>query len=165
MEVVFFMIFAIVAVASATAVVSVKNPVHSSLFLILCLLQVAALFVLLRAPFIAVVQVFIYVGAVMVLFLFVVLLLDIKKITMQAVFSENRTVMLVVVAAVLVEFVTLIALSPFSRVVPKDPGAEVLIETIGKVLFTQYLFPFEVVSLVLLVAMVGAIVMTMERGG
>ena len=79
MEQVFFYIFAFIAVVSALAVILAKNPVHSAIYLILCLLQAAALFVLLRALFLAAVQVFIYVGAVIVLFLFVVMILDIGK--------------------------------------------------------------------------------------
>ena len=79
-EQVFFYIFAVVAVVSAIAVISSRNPVHSALYLIVCLLQVAAMYILLRAPFLAAVQVFIYVGAVMVLFLFAVMVLDMGKI-------------------------------------------------------------------------------------
>ena len=79
MESIFFYIFAIFAVVSAVGVITAKNPVHSAVCLIVCLLQVAALYVLLRVPFLAAVQVFIYVGAVMVLFLFAVLMLDIGQ--------------------------------------------------------------------------------------
>jgi NADH-quinone oxidoreductase subunit J len=79
MEQIFFYIFAGVAVASAIGMIAAKNPVRSAIFLITCLLQVAALYILLRAPFLAAVQVFIYVGAVMVLFLFVVMVLDVGK--------------------------------------------------------------------------------------
>ncbi len=162
MEQLFFCIFAGAAVGSALAVVTLRNPVHSALCLMICFFQIAGLFILLRSPFLAVAQVFIYVGAVMVLFLFVVLLLDVRKVTMEAVPVRNRGVALAVIGVVTVELLVLILGSGFPSAHMGSAGM-VTIEAIGRSLFTTYLFPFEVVSVVLLVAMVGAIVMTRER--
>src|SRR3990170_8235932 len=99
MEQVFFYIFAVVAVASAIAVITARSAVHSAFFLVICLLQVAAIFVLLRFPFLAAVQVFIYVGAVMVLFLFAVMMLDIGKETFgEKLHTQSVPAMVVLVA-------------------------------------------------------------------
>lgn len=164
MEQFFFLIFAAVAVGSAVAVVTLKNPVHSALALIVCLLQVACLFVLLRSPFLAVVQIFIYVGAVMVLFLFVVFVLDIRKMMMDTFPFRKRGIALWIIAAIAIEVEIVIFMSRFKEIGLAGPAPEMVkVETIGKVLFTKYLFPFEVVSVILLVAIVGAIVMTTTK--
>jgi NADH-quinone oxidoreductase subunit J len=139
----FFLIFAAVAVGSAVAVVTSRNPVHSALFLMVCLLQVACLFVLLRAPFLAAVQVFIYVGAVMVLFLFVVLVLDLRKVVMETFPLRKRGLALLIILAIALEVEIVVFWSRFKGVKLTGPGPEV--------------------TVVLLVAMVGAIVMTRER--
>ncbi|MBE7415375.1 MAG: NADH-quinone oxidoreductase subunit J [Deltaproteobacteria bacterium] len=161
MEKLFFLMFAAVAIASGLAVVTARNPVHSALALIVCLIQVAALFVLLRSPFLAAVQIFIYVGAVMVLFLFVVLILDMRKAVLQAFPPVKKRfvvgVILVLMAQILAfVFVTPMGLSPAG-------GWEPTVESIGRMLFTKYLFPFEVVSVILLAALVAAIVIAKER--
>jgi NADH-quinone oxidoreductase subunit J len=165
MEQLFFLIFAAVAIGSAVAVVSLRNPVHCALALMVCLFQVACLFVLLRSPFLAVVQVFIYVGAVMVLFLFVVLVIDVKKIVMETFPLRKKGLAFWIIVAIALEVEIVLFWSRFSGVKLAGPGTEVKVETLAKVLFTKYLFPFEVVSVVLLVAMVGAIVMTKQRRG
>ncbi|MBI5598168.1 MAG: NADH-quinone oxidoreductase subunit J [Deltaproteobacteria bacterium] len=162
MEKVFFLIFAAVAVGSALAVVTLKNPVHSALALIACLLQVASVFVLLRSPFLAVVQVFIYVGAVMVLFLFVVMVLDIRQARMEAFPQKERWFVYAIVPVITVELLTVILGKGFPRLGPGSTEATT-VEVLGKALFTEYLFPFEVVSVLLLAAMVGAIIMVKKR--
>ncbi len=167
MEQIFFYIFAFIAVVAAVSVVVSRNPVHSALFLIVCFLQVAALFVLLRAPFLAAAQVFVYVGAVMVLFLFTVLLLDIKKETI--VWYMHRNAYLAVVGVVALFLVLAYIASQGSITVPLGVyGEETLVknvEVVGRALFTKYIFPFEVVSLLLLIALVGAIVLVMNEKG
>ncbi|MFQ5427769.1 MAG: NADH-quinone oxidoreductase subunit J [Thermodesulfobacteriota bacterium] len=167
MEQIFFYIFAIIAVVSAVAVVVSRNPVHSALFLIVTLLQVAALFVLLRAPFLAAAQVFVYVGAVMVLFLFTVLVLDIGK---ETIIEYMHSHAFAAVGAVVALFLVLAYVaSRGSITVPLGGfGEEALvknIEVVGRALFTKYIFPFEVVSLLLLIALVGAIVLVMNEKG
>ena len=168
MEQLFFLMFAFVAVVSALAVVTLRNPVHSALSLMVCLFQVACLFVLLRSPFLAVAQVFIYVGAVMVLFLFVVMIINVRSVSLDSIMGRAgkvRTVVYVLLAAVAVEFVAVLTGSSFAGLKLDAPGEEVTIEQLGKVLFTEYLLPFELVSVLLLVAMVGAIVLAQERKG
>ncbi|MBI5234305.1 MAG: NADH-quinone oxidoreductase subunit J [Deltaproteobacteria bacterium] len=161
MERFFFLVFAVSAVFSAIAVVGFRNPVHSAIALMVCFFQVAALFVLLRAPFLAAVQVFIYVGAVMVLFLFVVFLLDIRKAVMDIIPRGRRSVVAGLLAVFSSEIILLVFFGGLGAVEMREPLIEeTKVEGLAKTLFTDYLFPFEVVSVVLLVAMVGAIVMT-----
>jgi NADH-quinone oxidoreductase subunit J len=161
----FFLVFAVIAVVSAFFVVTMRNPVHSAVFLISTLFQVAAIFVLLRSPFLAVVQIFIYVGAVMVLFLFAVFLLDIKKATINIFSGKHMPLAYAAIICLLVESLMIVFYGGLQNLRLTEPGVEVSVETLGKVLFTSYIFPFEIVSLVLLVAMVGAIVMAREKKG
>ncbi|MBI1913069.1 MAG: NADH-quinone oxidoreductase subunit J [Deltaproteobacteria bacterium] len=165
MEQIFFYIFSILAIISAVMVVSVRNAVHSAFYLIVCFLQVAAIFILLRAPFLAAVQVFVYVGAVMVLFLFAVMVLDIGKEQ----FKEHlHTQAIPAIVTVIALFATMGYLVSQGRItVPLGKFTEEALskntEVIGKSLFTQYIFPFEVVSLLLLIALVGAIVLVLKE--
>src|SRR3990172_10544092 len=163
MELIFFYIFAIAAVVSALAVITLRNAVHSAIFLMVCFLQVAAIFILLRSPFLAAVQVFIYLGAVMVLFLFVVMILDIKKAQMEAFAPANKWLMCVITPLIAVEFMVVIMGGSLSGFPLRGGGKETTIQAIGHALFTEYLLPFELVSILLLVAMVGAIVMAKKR--
>jgi len=164
MEQLFFYIFALVALVSAVMVISVRNAVHSAFYLIICLLQVAALFILLRSPFLAAVQVFIYVGAVMVLFLFAVMVLDIsKEKTKEFIHSQWLPAVGVLIALALVVGYLIKGgtLSTNTGIYTEAVLAKNT-EVIGKALFTQYIFPFEVVSLLLLIALLGAIVLVMK---
>jgi NADH-quinone oxidoreductase subunit J len=164
MEIIFFYLFAGMAVVAAAGVITLRNPVHSAVCLILCLLQVAALYILLRSPFLAVVQVFIYVGAVMVLFLFAVMMLDIGKERMQQHVHGQRKYALPAAAALLV---MMGAMALGGRLTaPAGPYTDAALarntEVLGRLLYTNYIFPFEVVSVLLLVALVGAIVLVMR---
>ena len=165
MEQFFFYIFAGVAVASAIGVITAKNPVHSAVFLIICLLQVAALYILLRAPFLAAVQVFIYVGAVMVLFLFVVMVLDVGKERLKKHIHGQRAAAIPVLILFLGAAGYLLSKVKWSQ--PVENYSETTLmrhtEVLGKLLYTKYVFPFEVVSVLLLVALIGAIVLVMKR--
>jgi NADH-quinone oxidoreductase subunit J len=166
----FFYIFASVAVASAVMVITSRNPVHSVLFLILCFFNAAGLFILLGAEFLAMILVVVYVGAVMVLFLFVVMMLDID-------FAELRQGMLnylpvggIVGLILLVELVLALgtwAVSPeASRVIaaPAPPSASLTnTEALGQILYTRYVYFFQAAGLILLVAMIGAIVLTLRH--
>lgn len=159
-EQIFFFIFAILAVGSAVAVVTFRNPVHSVISLMVCFLQMAALFVLLRSPFLAVVQIFVYVGAILVLFLFVIMMLDIRRVSMERVVSGGQFWIIGLLCVLIIEMVLIVSrsrLSTFS-IAPEirlDGG----VKEIGEALFTKYILPFEVVSLILLVALLGAIVL------
>ncbi len=162
MEKIFFIMFAFAAIGSAVAVITMRNPVHSALALMTCLLQVAALFVLLRAPFLAAVQVFIYIGAIMVLFLFVVMVLDVRKVVMESFDIKNRLVVIGALVLITIEMVFIALTGPFGSV-ENLVKEESTIKELGMELFTKFLFPFEVISVLLLVAMVGAILMAREK--
>jgi len=165
MELLFFYIFAIVAAASAVAVITARNPVHSAVFLILCFVQVAALFILLRAPFLAAVQVFIYVGAVMVLFLFVVLVLDMGRESIMEPF-HSQSVPAILSIAILFVLMGLVLFSG-TMTAPKGPYDEAALamntEVVGRALYTKYIYPFEVVSVLLLIALIGAVVLVLKE--
>ncbi|MBI5682947.1 MAG: NADH-quinone oxidoreductase subunit J [Deltaproteobacteria bacterium] len=161
MEQTFFIIFAVLAVASAIAVISLRNPVHSAVFLMVCFIQVAAIFVLLRSPFLAVVQIFVYVGAVMVLFLFVVMMLDIRKATIERfVYGKGKFLAVIAAVVLLYEINKVFRRSSLAnQVISSERHLDGSVAEIGTVLFTDYILPFEVISIVLLVALVGAIVL------
>lgn len=167
MEQLFFYIFAFAAVISAILVISVRNPVHSAFFLIVTFMQVAAIFILLRSPFLAAVQVFVYVGAVMVLFLFAVLVLDMGKETMKE-HLHGQSIPAGVMAVIL--FLLMCYMVVKGRIVanPGSYGEAALAnntEVIGRELYTRFIYPFEIVSLILLVALVGAIALVMQSKG
>jgi NADH-quinone oxidoreductase subunit J len=165
-----FWVFATVTVAAAAMVVTSRNPVYSVLFLILAFFNTAALFVLIGAEFIAMILVIVYVGAVAVLFLFVVMMLDINLAKIREGFLEYLPVGIMIGAALLCEI--LFALGVFwgkSDTIAglSKAGAQVAAidntRAIGRVLYTQYFYLFQVAGLVLLVAMIGAIVLTLRR--
>lgn len=159
MEKLFFLIFAITAIVSAIAVISFRNPVHSAISLMVCFFQVASIFVLLRSPFLAAVQVFLYVGAVMVLFLFVIMMLDIRRATIGRFVPGSVFWILIVLAVLGYEIFALISKSSLSARGVAATRLDGTVAEIGKAFFTEYLLPFEIVSVILLVALVGAIVM------
>jgi NADH-quinone oxidoreductase subunit J len=165
-----FYVLACVAVASAVMVVASKNPVHSVLFLILCFFNAAGLFILIGAEFLAMVLVIVYVGAVAVLFMFVVMMLDINFVRLREGFLQYLPVGVLVGIILLVEL-TLVgagwALHPGEPqpVAGTGPGPTNT-EAIGRVLYTEYAYLFQTAGLILLVAIVGAITLTLrEREG
>ncbi len=157
MEFGFFLLFAAVTVAAALLVVIARNPIHSALALMVCLVQVAALFILLGSPFLAAIQIFVYVGAVMVLFLFVIMMLDVREAA-RVRFLRGGTIPTLVVL-VLLGAEMLILLLGSERLPVHAAGGAGTLERLSTTLFTDYLFPFEVASVILLVALVGAIVL------
>ena len=167
-EALLFYIFAGLAVLTALLVIIQRDPVRSAIFLVACFVQVAALFILLRSPFLAALQVFVYVGAVVVLFLFVIMVLELKRERFsEYIHSGQRPLVLIVVPALVLEMGYLIVKGrsvaepgPYSEEFLLREGST---ESLGKVLFTKYIFPFEVVSLLLLVALMGAIILTMRK--
>jgi len=136
-----------------------RNPVTSAMFLVLTIISMAGLFVLLHAFFLAAVQVLVYAGAVMVLFLFVIMLLDLKEEERRKVKKLGFVAGLISIGAILGIFLkSLFAAHPGKSLpVPTVEGATI---PLGKLLFTQYLLPFEIVSILLLVAMVGVILLS-----
>lgn len=159
-EMVFFFIFAIIAVGSAVGVVTLRNPVHSVMSLMVCFMQMAALFVLLRSPFLAAVQVFVYVGAVLVLFLFVIMMLDIRQASMARFVAGGRYWIIAILVVLIAEMILIVSGSKFNNMaVATGSRLDGSVKEIGTALFTKYLLPFEVISLILLVALLGAIVL------
>ncbi|MEM7694369.1 MAG: NADH-quinone oxidoreductase subunit J [Pseudomonadota bacterium] len=166
----FFYVFAAVMLASALMVISAKNPVHSVLFLILAFINGAGLFMLMGAEFLALTLIVVYVGAVMVLFLFVVMMLDVDFAELRQGFMQYLPVGALVGVVLLVELVLVLGaytLSPVAATtasVPIPSPTEISnTEALGLVLYTKYAFYFQVCGLILLVAMVGAIVLTLRH--
>lgn len=148
----------------AILVVSTKDTVHSVLFLVLDFLFVAALYVLLDAPFLAAIQVLVYAGGIVVLYLFVVMLVNLKRPPEAHQDPRRRTKLgFGLAAAVLVELGAIAAYSASQAPTPAAPGALIPVtgntEQVGWILYTSYLIPFEIASMLLLVAMIGAIVL------
>jgi NADH-quinone oxidoreductase subunit J len=163
-----FYLFATVAIASAVAVIFSRNPVHSVLWLILAFFNAAGLMLIAGAEFIALLLVIVYVGAVAVLFLFVVMMLNIDFATLRSGFSKNLPFGLLVALVLLAEIV--IAVSAWkagpgiSGAAPPELGRPNIV-ALGELLYSRFLFPFEIAGLILLVAMVGAIVLTHRSRG
>jgi NADH-quinone oxidoreductase subunit J len=164
----FFYLFATLCVGAAFMVIAVKNPVHAVLFLILTFFNAAGLFVLLGAEFLAMILVVVYVGAVLVLFLFVVMMLDVDFAALKAGFIKYLPVGATVGLLLLVELVLIVGAwvtSPDLAVqAPMPPPADISnTEAIGLILYTRYVYLFEAAGLILLVAMIGAIVLTLHH--
>ncbi|HAO56726.1 MAG TPA: NADH-quinone oxidoreductase subunit J [Alphaproteobacteria bacterium] len=162
-EALFFYMFAGVMLAAGTMVVISRNPVYSVLFLILAFFNAAGLFVLIGAEFIAMLLVVVYVGAVAVLFLFVVMMLDINFAEMRAGFQKYLPLGLAVGGILVFELVAAVYGDAFDGVTL--PAATDISNTraLGNVLYTKYIYLFQVAGLILLVAMIGAISLTMRR--
>ncbi|MDP6173503.1 MAG: NADH-quinone oxidoreductase subunit J [Rhodospirillales bacterium] len=163
-----FYLFAFLTVASAVMVISARNPVHSVLFLILAFFNSAALFVLLGAEFLAMILVIIYVGAVAVLFLFVVMMLDISIAELRQGFLQYLPMGLLVGLILLIELGMVIAgwaLDPHAKekLAAPAPGSISNTEALGQILYTNYTYLFQAAGLVLLVAMIGTIVLTHRK--
>ena len=169
MTALFFYIFATITVASAVMVIASRNPVQSVLFLILAFVNAAGLFILLRAEFLAMILVVVYVGAVAVLFLFVVMMLDVDFAELRQGFQRYLPIGAIIGLIFLVELLLVVstwAVSPEALRVPiaANPPVESLTNTeaIGRVLYTRYSYFFQASGLILLVAMIGAIVLTLR---
>jgi NADH-quinone oxidoreductase subunit J len=158
-----FYAFATVLVASAVGVISVKNSVHAALLLVLCFFTTAALWLLLQAEFLAVALVLVYVGAVMVLFLFVVMMLDVKTEPLREGFIRYLPVGLIVAVVMLIEMLALMGIKSMSIAAPADPAGASNTAWLGKALFTQFLLPFEVAALILTVAVIAAVMLTLRK--
>ena len=166
----FFYIFAAVAIASAVMVITSRNPVHSVLFLILCFFNGAGLFILLGAEFIAMILVVVYVGAVAVLFLFVVMMLDIDFAQLRQGMLNYLPIGGTIGLILLVELALVLgtwSILPDAASVVAAPapvaGGMTNTEALGRILYTQYVYYFEAAGLVLLVSMIGAIVLTLRH--
>lgn len=165
-----FYLFASIVLFSAVMVITARNPVHSVLFLILSFFNAAGLFVLLGAEFLAMILVIVYVGAVAVLFLFVVMMLDISFSDLRKGAMQYVPVGLLVGGVLLAELISVFVGWTFAKAAPENamsptPNAEEITNTeaLGRILYTDYIYAFQIAGLVLLVAMIGAIVLTHRR--
>ena len=164
----FFYLFAGVCVASAVMVIVSRNPVHSVLYLILAFVNASGLFILLGAEFLAMILVVVYVGAVAVLFLFVIMMLDVDFVELREGFLEYLPIGLVIGAIFLVELLLVggswvINPDTTRQITAAIPTNVTNTEALGLVLYTKYIHYTEMASLVLLVAMIGAIVLTLRH--
>ncbi|MGB3864821.1 MAG: NADH-quinone oxidoreductase subunit J [Xanthobacteraceae bacterium] len=164
----FFYLFSVVLIGAAVMVIASRNPVHSVLFLILAFVNASGLFILLGAEFLAMILVVVYVGAVAVLFLFVIMMLDVDFAALREGFLEYLPVGLLIGAIFLAELLLVAGGWVINPTVAKSitapiPGNVSNTEAIGLVLYTTYIHYFQIAALVLLVAMIGAIVLTLRH--
>ncbi|MGB6055467.1 MAG: NADH-quinone oxidoreductase subunit J [Burkholderiaceae bacterium] len=161
---VLFYAFALILVLAALRVITDRNPVHAALFLVLSFFSSAAIWLLLKAEFLAIVLVLVYVGAVMVLFLFVVMMLDINLVKIREGFWSYLPLGSVVGVVIVLEM-SAVLLHGFRRDLDVPAASAHIGNTreLGKVLYTQYVFAFEVAAVVLLVAMIAAVALTIRR--
>ena len=168
LPVLFFYLFAGVCVACAFMVIAAKNPVHSVLFLILAFVNAAGLFMLMGAEFLAMILIVVYVGAVLVLFLFVVMMLDVDFAELRQGFLQYLPIGVLVGVVFLAELLLVVGAWVIGPGLPQSitspiPGNLTNTEALGRVLYTQYVYYFQASGVVLLVAMIGAIVLTLRH--
>jgi NADH-quinone oxidoreductase subunit J len=162
-----FLGFAAIAVIAAGAVITVRNPVHAALCLVLTFFTVACTWILAGAEFLGVALILVYVGAVMVLFLFVVMMLDVDVAPMREGFVRYLPLGLLVAVVMLIEMLTLIGVkAQLASAFGEDPAAAQGLsntEWLARSLFTEYLLPFEVAAVILTVAVIAAVMLTLRR--
>ncbi|NIR86262.1 MAG: NADH-quinone oxidoreductase subunit J [Aliifodinibius sp.] len=161
----FFIFLAVLAIASALAMVISKNTVNSALFLVLNMVALAGLFLLLKAQFLAVVQILVYAGAIMVLFLFVIMLLNVQD--EENLFSKFRVKYFVAFLVGIVVFSQLLySIGSFTEVLPEvspEMTEAGTVEAVGEVLYSQYLLPFHIIALLLTAAVNGALMIAQHK--
>ena len=166
-ERIIFYAFAAILVYAAGRVVTARNPVHAALHLVLAFFTCAGLWLLLEAEFLAIVLVLVYVGAVMVLFLFVVMMLDINSAPLREGFIRYLPVGLAVAVLMLFEMVAIVGVRYFGpdqvAIPARHPEGYSNTTELGRVLYTDYVYPFEIAAVILLVAIIAAIVLTLRR--
>jgi len=162
-----FWAFAIVLVGSSLLVITVRNPVHAAFFLVLSFFTAAALWLLLYAEFLALALIIVYVGAVMVLFLFVVMMLDINLDVLREGFWRQLPLAGAVGALMALEMIMVLASREFGLELAPSPGAPPAgfsnTKALGQVIYTDYVFPFEIAAVILLVAIIAAIAVTLRE--
>jgi NADH-quinone oxidoreductase subunit J len=166
-EIVFY-VFSLILTGAAVMVITVRNPVYAALFLVLAFFSSAAIWMLLEAEFLAIILVLVYVGAVMVLFLFVVMMLDINVVPLREGFIRYLPVGLVIAALMALEFMLVIwASGQFDTsaypIPAPNPEGFSNTKALGELLYTQYLLPFEIAGLILLVAIISAVALTLRH--
>ena len=167
METLIFYIFSAILIASALAVITVRNPVHAVLFLVLTFFTCAAIWLMMEAEFLAITLVLVYVGAVMVLFLFVVMMLDINISVLREGFVKNAYIGIPVALIMVFELVAVVGGQRFGLEQVPAPLAHAAdysnTKELGRVLYTEYVYAFELAAVVLVVAIIAAITLTMRR--
>jgi NADH-quinone oxidoreductase subunit J len=163
LETVVFYVFAAIMLVAALRVVTARNPVHAALFLVLAFFTASAIWLLLRAEFLALTLVLVYVGAVMVLFLFVVMMLDINLERVREGFWRNLPLGLVVGGIMVFEMIAVLANRVYGVSPRRYPADYSNTRELGRLLYTDYAFAFEVAAVVLLVAIIAAIALTLRR--
>jgi len=162
-----FYFFSAILVFSALAVITVRNPVYAALFLVLCFFTSAGIWMLLEAEFLAITLVLVYVGAVMVLFLFVVMMLDINLAPLNEGFAKFLPVGLIIALVMLAEMLLVIGVQRFGFENFPAPQPHPIgysnTEELGELLYTVYVYPFEIASVILLVAIIAAITLTLRQ--
>ena len=166
LEIVFY-VFSGVMILGAVGVIASRNPVHSALSLVLTFFATSGVWLLLEAEFLAITLVLVYVGAVMVLFLFVVMMLDINVTKMREGFMRFLPVGILIALILLMQMVLVVGPENFGLEVIAEPARHAAdynnTKELGKVLYTEYVYPFEIAAVILLVAIVAAIALTMRR--
>jgi NADH-quinone oxidoreductase subunit J len=166
-EAVLFYFFAAILLLAALRVITARNPIHAALYLVLAFFTAAAIWMLLRAEFLAIVLVLVYVGAVMVLFLFVVMMLDINLDRLREGFWSYLPLGATVGVLMVIEMVLVLGGKYFGAEQlpsPADPGPGYSnTKELGRLLYTDYVYPFELAAVILLVAIVAAIALTIRR--
>ena len=159
-----FYVFAAIAVFAGVRVISSRNPVHSAMYLVLAFFTTSALWLLLEAEFLAITLVLVYVGAVMVLFLFVVMMLDINLVPLREGFARYLPVGIAVGGIIVIEMIMVLSTryGDTPKPVPHPAGYSNT-EELGGVLYTVYVYPFELAAVILLVAIIAAITLTLRR--
>ena len=156
--------FSAVLIAAAISVVTVRNPVIAALFLILAFFSSSALWIIMEAEFLGVVLILVYVGAVMVLFLFVIMMLDINIDIMRDGFMRYLPIGILVAVAIAAEMIMILSSDKLNMGLPGPMAADYSnTKAIGNVLYTDYVYPFEIAAVILLVAMIAAIVLTHRK--
>lgn len=160
-----FIFFAVLAIAAAVAMITNKNPVYSALFLVVNMASLAGIYLLLQAQFLAIIQILVYAGAIMVLFLFVLMLLNLQhEEKLFSKFSFKYVVAFLLVVVVLTQI--LYSLGSWTNILPtisSDMQQVGTVQAIGNVLFTDYLLPFEITGILLTAAVVGALLIAQQK--
>jgi NADH-quinone oxidoreductase subunit J len=166
-ELIMFYVFATVLVGAGLGVITMKNPVHAALFLVLAFFSCSGLWLLLEAEFLAITLVLVYVGAVMVLFLFVVMMLDINIAVLREGFIKYLPVGIAVAVIVALQMFYVVGPSNFGLDIVEAPARHAAdysnTKELGSILYTVYVYPFEIAAVILLVAIVAAISLTLRR--
>lgn len=161
MEIYFFLFFAVVAVVSSVAMILQRNPIYCVLLLIMVMISIAGLYLMLDAQFVAIIQIVVYAGAIMVLFLFVIMLLNLSR-EEGGTFRFQKPLAVILAALLFLPVAAMVMSYAGGGTTPADGGQAGYgeVEQIGSLLFTKYLLPVEIAAVLLLIAIVGAVVLT-----